>query len=357
VNLYVAITGVLREFAEDTDIVGHLKETFKGDMNDVLQGFKKAILLEWNDIIVGDTDFKKRNIIDFMKEHGYLGPDKHLYKNMADHFGRVVAGSAMNTLWEQDRPYFVLVDNPEGCDKEKSIYRRGPTEYLVCLPELPERGFWFYSIDKFHEDDRHEAMVRGPTGFWLLENSSKYYGITLQDVARSSKYVHRKNFIRKMGDKIDVDPLDIDEMMRKGWGKGDPDGGRMAGVFTVSICRNPCGEAISGVLDKKGQNYPCARGEFAWRHGAPQYRYSIDKDETAVFLARSGFMFSKDWPEWCDHKNHCSEVDDLDTRGKLQGMRVAGDPEVPSDIASFFDCKKRRDSKKHPGYPDRDKAQ
>lgn len=38
-------------------------------------------------------------------------------------------------------------------------------------------------------------------------------------------------------------------------------------------------------------------------------------------------------------------------------MRKDGDPEIPGDAASFFDCDERRDSKAHPGYPEGDRRQ
>jgi hypothetical protein len=354
VSLYLAIVGIPKELDESPDFVDDPKENIHSDMNDMLQKTHKAILCEWNDLLVGLNDTKGRNIVDIMDKHGYLGPDKHLYNNMADHTGRVIMGSAINTLWQMDRSYFVWVDTPGGCEQEKTINKRGPTEYLICLPELPHYGFWFYQIDTYHEGDRKDAMVRGPTGFWLLNESTKYYDITLQDIARSSYYIHRKDTIKRINDKIDVDPMEIEEMMMQGLGKKDPDGGRMAGVFTIPLCRNPGGESISGVLDKNGQNYPCACGEFNWKHGIG---YTVDKDETGRFLAQSGFMFSKDWAHWCDHKNDCSDVKDLDTWGYLNSLRKDGDPEIPGDVASFFDCDERRDSKAHPGYPEDDRRQ
>ncbi|KAF3045649.1 hypothetical protein E8E12_010968 [Didymella heteroderae] len=264
------------------------------------------------------------NLVEVMKEFGYLGADRELY-NMAEHLGRVFTGSAINTLWEMDRSYFVWIDNPGGCEQEKTIYKRGPTEYLICLPELAQYGFWFYQIDTYHEGNDRDAMVRGPTGFWLLEGSTKYYNITLQNITRSAEWVHRNDFIERKGDKIDTDSLNMTELIHQGL-----------------------------ILDEKGQNYPCACGEFNWRHGIP---YAIEKDETEKFLARTGLMFSTDWSHWCDHKNNCKDVKDLNTTGKLESLRQKGDPEIPGDISSFFDCRNRRDSKKHTDYPDKDRAQ
>ncbi|KAJ4325615.1 hypothetical protein N0V94_000570 [Neodidymelliopsis sp. IMI 364377] len=211
--------------------------------------------------------------------------------------------------------------------------------------ELPEFGFWLYSIDRFHEDDRlrnSHANTRGPTGFLRLKNADpKYFDLTLQNVARSSYWVHQNNLLKEKNQRIEFDPKGIDITLRR------PD----ENLGKVPICYNPGGESISGVMDEKGQNYPCMCGNFGWNNGW----WSIEKDETLKFLAQSGLMFSEDFEDWCSNKNKCKGANHIDWHSQLEAMRKPNDPPIPKHLKHpFSKCKKRRDSQKHPGWPGKD---
>lgn len=337
---------VVGSFRENPEFVHDFKEVFNNDLNEVLFKVKRSIGLDLHDLMVGAEDTQGKTILDHLTSGDLLIPNPDVSIEMGNHIGRVVTGTALNKLWEFDRAYFVLVDSPNGCKNEMA---RGPSGYLVCLPEHPNLGFWFHSIDRYQEDDPFtdtQAMVRGPTGFFKLNGDDKYYGLTLQDVARSSYWVHQKNTVKRKGERIEMDPLSLDSTIRT----PDEHLGRVPGVFTVPICRNPGGESISGVLDKHGTNYPCMCGPFNWDNG-----WTEEKDETPTFLMRSGFQFSEDWEDWCSNHNDCHGENDIDLHDWLDKQRKNGDPEIPKHLKhNFKKCDERKDSQAHPGFPGKD---
>lgn len=311
---------------------------------------KRSVDLDLHDLMIGAPDTQNKTILDHLTSGDFLPPNADFSLALGDHIGRVVTGTALNKLWEFDRAYFVLADSPNGCMTEKnSVWSRGPKDYLVCLPEHPNLEFWLFSIDRYHENDAFrddQAMVRGPTGWFLLDGDSKYYGLTLQDVARSSYWVHQENLVKRKGKRIEMDPLSLNATIRA----SDDTLGRVPGTFTIPICRNPGGESISGVLDMHGTNYPCMCGEFNWTNG-----WTAEKDETPTFLLRSAFEYSEDWEDYCSSHNHCHGADELDLHRWLNDRRELGDPEIPKDLKhNFWECKKRRDSQAHRGWPGRD---
>ncbi|KAJ4362204.1 hypothetical protein N0V95_001448 [Ascochyta clinopodiicola] len=353
VNTYVALVGALNEFRANPDFVDDLKESFKGDLGDILFKAQRSIDLELKHLMIGANNTQNRSLIDLLADSDFLEPYPELAEDLNNHFGRVVTGTAQNKMWEFHRAYILLVNNPGGCENDKTQYVRGPTEYLVCLPEHPELGFWLYSIDRSEEDDSFkddQALVRGPTGFWRLEGGSEYFGLTLQDVVRSSYHVHLEDLVKKKGESIEMDPLSIDTSIRS----PNETLGRVPRIFTIPICRNPGGEAISGVLSKKGRNYPCMCGETGWDDG----RWTEEIDETPTFLLRSGFAFSEDWEDYCSDHNYCKGENSIDLKAWLNARRSPDDPEIPRKLRhNFKECHKRRDSRKYPGSPSKDMDQ
>ncbi|KAJ4992722.1 hypothetical protein SVAN01_01768 [Stagonosporopsis vannaccii] len=347
VSTYIGVTGILHQLREPADIVTDVKEAFEADLNLAHDLTVESIKLDFHDLMIGAEDHLNRTVVDLMANSDFLEPAHDFMPKLGEHITRIVGGTAIDKLWEFDRSYFVLVENPGGCENDRTIYRRGPTEYLTCLPEHEELGFWFYSIDRSQEDDHwhnDQALVRGPTGFRRLNGNEKYFGITMEDVARSAYWVY-KNDVIDINGRANFDPMNINQMIREP--KVET---RMLGVFTPAICFNPGGEAISGVLDKKGQNYPCMCGNFSWRSG-----WSFDKDESPKFMIRTKFSQSEDFEDACTHKNKCAKAKYIDIRAQLEAARKPGDPPIAKKIEHpYWKCEKRRDSFKHPGWPDRD---
>jgi hypothetical protein len=157
------------------------------------------------------------------------------------------------------------------------------------------------------------------------------------------------DIIKRINDPIEYNITELENMMLQG---SNLAGGREADVSTIPLCRNPGGESISRVLDKNGQNHPCICSEINWKSG-----YDAEMDETAKFMARCGFMWSHDWPEYCEDENECSKVMGWKTNNYIKSLRQDGDPSIPRYIGSFSKCKERHNSKAHPGWPKKDMAQ
>lgn len=345
------MAGIAKQFREPIEVLNNLKEVFASDLNLVLDLSTESVQMDFHDLMIGGEDHLNRTVSDLMTNSTFLEPDPDFMPKLGEHVGRVVLGTAIDRLWKFDRAYIAQVENPGGCEAERTTYQRGPHQLLICLPEHPGLGFWFFSIDLALENDPHTndyAKTRGPTGYWRLTGEDKYFGITLQDVARSARFVHENKLVEANGRRVHFDPLNIIQNMRPA---NEED--RMLGIFTPPICNNPGGEVISGVLDKHGLNYPCMCGN-RW----DGFGYNPAKDETPQFMMLSGFAQSEDYEGWCSGHNDCEEDEDIDIRPLLEAARNPGDPKIPSKLKHpYKKCKNRRDSKKHPGWPDRDRQQ
>ena len=146
--LYVSISSGVRESKPDQNLVNDLRSAFRSDLSDVFSKAKNGIEIEHADLMrSGAKNSLDQTIVDVMRISEWYGPsDYNLYQDLADYISRVTMGVAINILWEFDNAYFVQVDYPYGCEAEKhSETPHGPRDYLVCLPELPDKGFWLYS--------------------------------------------------------------------------------------------------------------------------------------------------------------------------------------------------------------------
>jgi hypothetical protein len=67
-------------------------------------------------------------------------------------------------------------------------------------------------------------------------------------------------------------------------------------------------------------------------------------------------MFSKHWEDYCDNHNDCDEESDVDLHPILDGLRdPKTDPEIPKKLKHPYRECKAKDSRSHPGWPDRDR--
>ena len=73
-----------------------------------------------------------------MTTNEYLTLDPALCIYVSNHLGRVIYRTASNKMWELNRAYFMLVDNPGECEQEMKTRARGPT------------GFWRLNGDEKH---------------------------------------------------------------------------------------------------------------------------------------------------------------------------------------------------------------
>lgn len=143
------------------------------------------------------------------------------------------------------------------------------------------------------------AVVGAPSGLHTFDTAlPATHSITLQGIVRSSLFMHRNNLAEAVH-KVDVNKLS--EVFRNEGLVFNADGeldtkvkdlSEVPGAFTVPVCRNSQGEAISSVYSDKKKNYPCMCGEFSWNGGLGGW--SLIKDQKKKFLVESKFMYSED---------------------------------------------------------------
>ncbi|PSN70267.1 hypothetical protein BS50DRAFT_662391 [Corynespora cassiicola Philippines] len=209
--------------------------------------------------------------------------------------------ASVNALWREtgDFPYILQTNAMNGdCTKDW----RGPTPNRVCLPERPKSSFWLYFMVGEHSP--HNS-VKGPPGFRnFVDGSGLSYGITTEDIVRSSLWVHENHY----EDKFQTFQPDFLDFIKLAHNKMDTTAhaGKVPGGFTLPICENPEGEAISavwqalkGARHKSSTNFPCLCGPHSWK------KTPLGTEEHKKFLLQTGFLFSRKYKKVCDTWNHC----------------------------------------------------
>ncbi len=207
--------------------------------------------------------------------------------------------------------------------------------------------------------------VAAPAGLRkLYENGARYFGITSYDIVRSSLWVHEnrlQNQLRNFGRPFES------------WKtKNYKYAGTLPGAFTIPICRNPLGEAISSVWTStvsprhpsstythdrspfpwyaltclQSKNYPCRCGEIDWE----TKQLTAGLPETKAFYELSMLYASEQFEDYCDSKNNCNENYDYDWTFTIQ----QGYPPQTKHLKHAWDkCEGR--GHKTLGFPKKDK--
>jgi hypothetical protein len=308
-------------------------------------------------------------IVDAMTTMPFLSPGPDLMESVVNMEKKWLYAAAVNRIWWAfNRPYIVDTDAPMGC-----IYDgRGHYDYRICLPEYPYRSFWLWAIGSYLEFDKPgssrplnhaQAHVSGP---WTFRFFNKYHDkphklsndpevnlfgtITQQDMLRSSLFVHRHQLaddydnsnITTTGGAFHYADLTFGDDAELGWTG-------VQGAWSVPICRNPNGEAITSVHRRTSRNYPCMCGEFSWNGG-----WTFEEDETMRFLELSRFQFSKDWRTVCREAS-CHRDKEIDMKAIFQAkLGPPQDKDIPEKLRGPFKECRHPKSHKFKGNPDHD---
>jgi hypothetical protein len=161
-----------------------------------------------------------------------------------------------STSFNVDRstePVYILDTNLGygSCERDS----RGPPRNKVCLPERPNRVYWLYSMVEAKRE------VASPPGLKrLLDNADGFSNITKEDIVRSSLWV-AENKLEKV-----IRPYNVTTVPGGGLqfsekaSQSSKHAGSLPGAFTIPVCRNPAGEAISSVWSDDSKNFPCRCG-------------------------------------------------------------------------------------------------
>jgi hypothetical protein len=325
---------------------------------------------DFRQFMKGSPKHNNTTIVDALTTMPFLAPGPDLTETIINMEKQWLYAAAVNRIWWAfNRPYIIDSDAPMGCINDG----RGHYDYRICLPEYPYRSFWLFAIGSYLENDEHDsaklynhrqAHVSGP---WTFRFFNKYQNkphnlstgiteehlfrsITQQDIVRSSLYVHRHKLaddfdnsnITTIGGAFHYADLSFDTG-GSGWSK-------VQGAWSIPICRNPNGEAITSVHRRTSRNYPCMCGEFGWFGG-----WTFEDDETMRFLELSRFQFSEDWEKVCRDHNSCSRQKDIDMKTIMKAkLGPPLDNEIPKKLRSPFNECDEPKSHQFNGEPHKD---
>ena len=355
-NIYLGLNFAIHGWYNEVDVPGKVNGFFEKLFSGITHMKVQQVWKELHRLMEGDLNSNGTSLPDLLKTGAYIEQETGLRARLTDALEKAYFAVAVDALWSLDRTYILDTDLDHfDCTADP----RGPPRNRVCLPERPGHVYWIYNIHGGEEGDRghlKNAKVRSPVGLRkFVERSQDYHNITKEDIVRASLWAQEEHLVNDQG-------MLINKLPTK-WVVNDTHaGGSLAGTFTIPICRNPKGEAISSVWSHKGRNYPCMCGEFSWvRNGG----YSPEKDETKAFLEKTGFFASEDWHVFCSLHTKCKKDESV----QYQFSPIEGAPNMVDMIqhpyqyckhpnahvkVGVFDAMRKILYWRH-GHPDRDK--
>jgi hypothetical protein len=340
---FIGLSGLIMDVRNDPYLSQDLVALMSVSWNELAHKASDSISSDLIDLMIGAKNAQDQDLPQLIISGEFIEADPQIYIKLKAIIGTYYQAAMINSLWKFERAYILDTNSKDGnCHTDD----RGASEVRVCLDEYPGHTYWLYSIDQSEEDDKFkddQALVHGPSGYrnFFENRSSNVHGLTKEDIVRSSLWIDANNF----EDKVNAEKPDLLLLMRS-MVDANKDLGKVPGAFSLPICRNPDGEAISSVWDKKGRNYPCKCGEVPWK----QKHYDSSTDTTRKFLERTGFKYSEDWEDYCSDHNHCKGENSID-------WNFAPGPEgkkIPKKLKHPF--KTCKESKEHRiGKPEKDR--
>ncbi|KAF2641451.1 hypothetical protein P280DRAFT_507003 [Massarina eburnea CBS 473.64] len=340
-STFIGLSGLITKVRDNTDLSSDVTELASLSWNEVAHNAKNEINADLRDLMIGAKNSQGQDLLQIVKSGGeFLVPDPSMSMNFGNLIEKFYQAVLVNSLWMSYEQAYILDTNAKNGNCLKDA--RGPRENRVYLPERPDRCYWLYSIDKSEEYDRFrddQALVHGPPGYRNFIDNANLYNLTKEDIVRSSLFIHENNLQGSIRPNIS----DIQRLIQSAK-DAKTNLGSVPGAFTIPICRNPRGEAISSVWEEKGRNYPCKCGEAAW----DEKPFNLGKDTTRKFLELTGFKYSEDWEDYCSDHNDCRGANSIDWNFKKE----KGGPKIPKKLKHPF---KKCEPKDHSiGSPSKD---
>lgn len=232
----------------------------------------------------------------------------------------------ISQLWETERIYGLEVDVVPGTSCQAD--RRGPQSVKVCLPEQPDHIYFIYGIPKFEERSNDRVTNVSAIPGWKKFEGPGYYGITQQDIVRSSKHYWDLNDNRR---NLDVDSQWVTRQL-------DPTKKSTYGAFNVPMCKDAKGVFISSLNSKSGRTFPC---DCAESKAFPGYDDRARTERNALFLHATGLRWSYDYNNMCrgiqKDRMHCDFINEYQ---RLDNYYPKVDFDVPINDNWCFNQKK-----------------
>ena len=338
---------------------------FSNIFSDVVEGFEKS----WKDLenyiqiqikkdifqlMIGNTTITGQSLIDLVKSGTFIKSESNLRIILGDIMKAWFSAVSINLLW-----YVRAISH--GCyiteSKFKQYHRSTAHVYIVktladnsscaensrerlalqiCLPEDPAHAYYIYSID-----ESKQQVVKAPPGFEQLTRKEGYAGVKIEDVIRSSLYVHEHNLEGPIRDINFTQLAEFPNTIHSNtthshnnitniiypnsthpntthYGEHSHEQakchqhpkislGQVPAAFRVPVCNNPYGEAVAINDTKAGAFYPCMCGNFLW-DSSPSL-WSMDRDETGDFLKYSGLYAMPKFEYVCGSFVKCKITD------------------------------------------------
>lgn len=329
---YVSVIGSFNAVRPDPrQISSNLQENLHSSLNEFRHAMISNETYGMQSIMGHRPNTPGQDLVDVLAGEYFFRRDENIQQPLQESFLSTIFSTTLNGIWAQERSYIVQANVQTGyCEWDT----RGPQENRVCLPEHPNSVYYMYALDVSREYDHRQndmALIHGPTGYRNFDATSGRptpHGITKEDIVRSAIFVHEN----KLQDAIrNRDYHTISEAAKRDLAMGK-NLGKVPGGFSLPICLNPGGEAISSVWDKKARNFPCMCGPFGWNDGTWNYQ----ADETTNFLVHTGLMFSEDWERFCHRNGECKGVEWTDLHSQLDQKREPDDPPIPKHTKYLF---------------------
>ena len=329
-TFYTGMNFAVKGWYSEPDVPGRVNNLFERLFTGMAHMKTQQVWKELHRLMEGGPASNGTSIAELLKSGDFIEEKWRFQEKLSQALEKAYFAIAVDALWSLDRTY--IVDT----DEYNSLYNcandlRGPPRNRVCLPERPGHVYWIYNIDGGKEDDKLHtvsARVKSPVGLRkFIERPGTYYNITKEDIVRASLWAQEANLVNQPGKLINKLPAIW-------FTKGAHVGGTLAGTFTIPVCRNPGGEAISSVWSHWGRNYPCMCGDFSWRRSGG---YTPEIDETPAFLKKTGLFASEDWEVFCKWHIKCKE----DPSVQVQWPEIAGAPNQVKNVKHpYMYCKR-----------------
>jgi hypothetical protein len=333
---YVSVVGSFNAVRPDPRYISsNLEENIHSSLNEFRHAMISNETFGMQSIMGHRPNTPGQDLVDVIAGEYFFRRDENIQQPLQESFLRTIFSTTLNGIWAQERSYIVQANGQTGyCEWDT----RGPQENRACLPDHPNSVYYMYALEVSREYDHRQndmALIHGPTGYRNFDSKSGRptpHGITKEDIVRSAIFVHEN----KLQDAIrNRDYHMISEAAKRDLAMGK-NLGKVPGGFSLPICVNPGGEAISSDWDKRARNYPCMCGNFGWNDGTWTYQ----ADETEPFLVHTGLMYSEDWERFCHRNGECKGVEWDKLHGRLDQQREPGDPQISKNLKHLFDrCK------------------
>lgn len=298
-------------------------------------------------------------LVDIVRRGQYANTTEIL-PSFRDELRSLWTASAISTIWSTEHSYIVASDVGNGGCKGD---HRGPQALKSCLDAYPNKVFYTYFKSNCREGIAGRPLLRGPPGHELLK---KYTNFTLDDVVESSMTNFEAHGNQQLRPMVGAEGFETLFGNTSAIAHG---GGRARGLFTLSVCYTPGGEAISSINLKKGRNLPCACSNFnfpeerllaaglqprsqlqaAKKRSAKRGGWSGDQQASFNFIYSSGLHESQDFHYLCTHGrakkrrgNSCKQDNSVTWKWPSGGLEEGNAATGDTNLATAAAKKKKK---------------